>query len=327
MELHENRTELERLLADVWNYEDGGPKNTGLRKGLFAVILAGAVLWTSSPSDVLAPVATTLALAPEMTQVDKVSSQNLDEDLDYRIARQTKSLSGWRTFLEAHPNGPHAQAARAEIDRLQPAPPPQPIEVADRSPPSAASTQALVEAAQFPAPPAEPDAVENEPALPPEPVEIAQQAPPAAESTQTPVEAAHSPAPPTAPVAVEDELAPSTRSITEQPLPALVATQAPTEAAQPPAPTTAPVVAKDEPTAPSSAAGASDAVEASAPPPLLPRPREAAAAKSAEPTHHRHWRAEHRQAGQPNVFTILVAQLFHRHRERSDIGWRTFHPD
>ena len=111
MDLHENRTELERLLGDVWAYEDGSRRKTSLPKWLFAVTLTVAVLSTFSPSDVVAPVMTALAPALEKTAVDKVSSENLDEDLDYRIARQTQSLVGWRTFLDAHRNGPRALIA------------------------------------------------------------------------------------------------------------------------------------------------------------------------------------------------------------------------
>jgi hypothetical protein len=92
MDLHENRTELERLLGDVWAYEDGSRRKTSLPKWLFAVTLTGTVLCTFSPSDVVAPVMTALAPAPEKTAVEKLSSENLDEDLDYRIARQTQSL-------------------------------------------------------------------------------------------------------------------------------------------------------------------------------------------------------------------------------------------
>jgi hypothetical protein len=52
--------------------------------------------------------------------IDPVAAANLDEDLDYRIAQRMKSTEGWRAFLAAHPNGPHAQAARAELDQLAP---------------------------------------------------------------------------------------------------------------------------------------------------------------------------------------------------------------
>ena len=52
--------------------------------------------------------------------VDPVAAANLDEDLDYQIAQRMKSTEGWRSFLTAHPNGPHAQSARAELDKLVP---------------------------------------------------------------------------------------------------------------------------------------------------------------------------------------------------------------
>ena len=120
MELRENRTELERLLGDVWDYQDGGHEKTHLPKWLFALTLAVAVTCTSSPSDIVVPVMTALAPAPDKLSIDNVSSQNVAEDLDYRIARHTDSVAGWRAFLAAHPDGPHAQAARAEIDHPQP---------------------------------------------------------------------------------------------------------------------------------------------------------------------------------------------------------------
>ena len=44
MELRENRTELERLLGDVWDYQDGGHEKTHLPKWLFALTLAAAVI-------------------------------------------------------------------------------------------------------------------------------------------------------------------------------------------------------------------------------------------------------------------------------------------
>jgi hypothetical protein len=296
MELHENRTELERLLADVWNYEDGARRKTSLPKWLFAVTLTGGVLCTSSLSDLLAPITATFERAAEKTPVDKISSENLDEDLDYRVARQTKSLAGWRAFLEAHPDGPHSQAAQAEIERLLSTPTPQSVEVAEQSPPSSAATRTPTEAAQSPAPPEpSPVVVENEPAPPPEPVEVAERSPPSPAATQTPVEAAQAPA---APVVAENEPAPPPQ---------------PVVAESEPAPPPQPVVAESEPAPPPIPAVAPDTIAASAPLPPL-RPREVAVAKSEEPTHHRHWRAEHRQAGQPNVFAILVAQLFHRHR-------------
>jgi len=65
MEPRENRTELERLLGGVWDYEDVGDKKTSWPKWLFALTLTGAVICTFSPSDIVAPVMTALAPAPE----------------------------------------------------------------------------------------------------------------------------------------------------------------------------------------------------------------------------------------------------------------------
>jgi hypothetical protein len=303
IELHENRTELERLLADVWNYEDGGARKTGLPKWIFAVTLAGALLYTFSPSDVVAPVTTTFAPGAEKTPVDRVSSENLDEDLDYRIAGQTKSPAGWRAFLEAHPNGPHAQAARAEIDRL-PTTSPEPVESAEQSPPSAPAAQS----------PAASIIAENEPAQP-QPVEVAEQPLPVLAATQTPIEAAQPRAPsPTA----KNEPAPPPRSVVAagEFVPSPTATETPAEATQSPAPAAPTVMAENESASPSIPAVATDAI-----PPLPPlRPREVAVAKSDEPAHHGHSHAKHGQASRPNVLTILIAQLLHSHRQRADIG-------
>src|ERR1700751_5998468 len=61
-----------------------------------------------------------LSAKPEVggSPVDPIAAANVDEDLDFRIAQRTKSTEAWRSFLAAHPIGPHAQAARAELDRL-----------------------------------------------------------------------------------------------------------------------------------------------------------------------------------------------------------------
>src|ERR1700722_4491243 len=56
-----------------------------------------------------------------VSAVDPVAAANVDEDVDYRIAQRTKSTEGWRSFLAAHPDGPHAQSARAALDKLIPA--------------------------------------------------------------------------------------------------------------------------------------------------------------------------------------------------------------
>lgn len=272
MELRENRTELERLLGDVWDYQDGGHEKTHLPKWLFALTLVAAVMCTSSPSDIVVPVVTALAPAPEKLSIDNVSSQNVAEDLDYRIARHADSAAGWRAFLAAHPDGPHAQAARAEIDHPQPASSPQP----DRS---QEPTQMADDAAQETAPPSPSPVMVEEPAPPAPPVEVAEQSPPSSPATQPPVEAAPSP----------------------------------------PAPA---VMAEAEPAPPEPVAALADA-------PLPPsRPRVIAAAKPfeplepAEPAHRSHSRAVHHHADRPNALTILIAQLFHRHGQRQDIGWR-----
>ena len=307
MELRENRTELERLLGDVWDYEDVGDKRTSLPKWLFALTLTGAVICTFSPSDIVVPVLTAFAPAPERLSVDNVSSEKVGEDLDYRIAEHTQSLDGWRAFLEAHPNGPHAQAAWAEINRLPPAPSPQPEQ--SRAPTQTPDDTAHQTAA-LSAPPMMIE--EEEPAPPPQPVEVAEQSPPSPAATEAPVNAAQSPAPPAPPpVMAKEDPAPPAQPVeaAEQSPPSSAATPAPVEATQSPA---APaVMAEEEPAPPQeSAAVAADA-------PLPPsRPREIAAAKSAEPAYHSHSRAEHHQASRPNVFTILVAQLFHRPGQR-----------
>ena len=65
-------------------------------------------------------------VTPEAAPLDPVAVANVNEDLDYRIAEQTKSAEGWRSFLAAHPHGAHARAAQADLDRLEPPPAPTP---------------------------------------------------------------------------------------------------------------------------------------------------------------------------------------------------------
>jgi hypothetical protein len=66
-----------------------------------------------------------------VSAVDPVAAANVDEDVDYRIAQRTKSTEGWRSFLAAHPDGPHAQSA---LDKLIPAgTPPAPAAAAQAS--------------------------------------------------------------------------------------------------------------------------------------------------------------------------------------------------
>jgi hypothetical protein len=79
--------------------------------------------------------------------VDPIAAANVDEDLDYRIAERTKSADGWRSFLTAHPDGPHSQLARAELDKL--VPPERPVALA--------ALQASAGGAQTPLEPVHPD--------------------------------------------------------------------------------------------------------------------------------------------------------------------------
>jgi hypothetical protein len=83
----------------------------------------------------------------EVSAVDPIAAAKVDEDLDYRIAERTKSTEGWRAFLAAHPDGPHAQSARAELGKL--APPvtpaaPTAVEAPDRAPPESKSPSEVV---------------------------------------------------------------------------------------------------------------------------------------------------------------------------------------
>jgi hypothetical protein len=95
----------------------------------------------------------TRSLAPVPSQasdspVDPIAAANVNEDLDYRIAQRTKSADGWRSFLTAHPDGPHAQLARAELDKLVPS----------ERPAAPVALQASDRGAQTPGEAAHPDA-------------------------------------------------------------------------------------------------------------------------------------------------------------------------
>ena len=72
--------------------------------------------------DISVMISKSLAAKPQavVPAVDPIAAAKVDEDLDYRIAERTKSTEGWRAFLAAHPDGPHAQSARAELDKLAP---------------------------------------------------------------------------------------------------------------------------------------------------------------------------------------------------------------
>jgi hypothetical protein len=71
---------------------------------------------------------------PEAAPIDAVASRKVDEDLDYRIAEQTKSIDGWRAFLAEHPEGAHAPAAHAAMDKLRAPPEPPAAQVALNTP-------------------------------------------------------------------------------------------------------------------------------------------------------------------------------------------------
>jgi hypothetical protein len=72
--------------------------------------------------DISVAISTSLAAKPQavVPAVDRITAAKVDEDLDYRIAERTKSIEGWRAFQAAYPDGPHAQSARAELDKLAP---------------------------------------------------------------------------------------------------------------------------------------------------------------------------------------------------------------
>ena len=104
-----------------------------IRKYAFQLALALAVIYVYAPlsleyvaklrwlDDIKVIVNKSLAPAtPEagVSPVDPIVAANVDEDLDYRIAQRMKSTEGWRSFLAAHPAGPHAQSARSELDKL-----------------------------------------------------------------------------------------------------------------------------------------------------------------------------------------------------------------
>ena len=106
-----------------------------IRKYAFGLALAVAVIYVYAPlsledvaklrwlDDINVIVNKSLAPAkPEVrvSRVDPIAAANVDEDLDYRIAQRMKSTEGWRSFLAAHPAGPHAQSARSELDKLLP---------------------------------------------------------------------------------------------------------------------------------------------------------------------------------------------------------------
>ena len=114
-----------------------------IRKYAFVLALALAVTYVFAPLSLenvaklrwlddinvivnksLAPAKPKVGVSP----VDPIAAANVVEALDYRIAQRMKSTEGWRSFLAAHPAGPLALAARAEIDKLLPVEkPPAPV--------------------------------------------------------------------------------------------------------------------------------------------------------------------------------------------------------
>jgi hypothetical protein len=90
--------------------------------------------------------------------VDPIAAANVDEDLDYRIAQRKRSSEGWRAFLTAHPDGPHAQSARAELDMLAPSGAPPAPATAEAVDALAAAPKASPEVARLDGSPAQSEA-------------------------------------------------------------------------------------------------------------------------------------------------------------------------
>ena len=90
--------------------------------------------------------------------VDPIAAANVDEDLDYRIAQRKRSSEGWRAFLTAHPDGPHAQSARTELDMLAPSGTPPAPAIAQAVDAPAAATKASPEVARLDGSPAQSEA-------------------------------------------------------------------------------------------------------------------------------------------------------------------------
>jgi hypothetical protein len=119
-----------------------------IRKYAFALALAVAVIYAYAPLSLKGAaklqwfddvsVIINKALAPSKREVgvppvDPIAAANVDEDLDYLIAQRNKTAEGWRLFLAAHPDGPHAQFARVELGELVPREKPPAPEAAQAS--------------------------------------------------------------------------------------------------------------------------------------------------------------------------------------------------
>lgn len=103
-------------------------------------------------ADISVAISTSLAAKPQavVPAVDPIAAAKVDEDLDYRIAERTKSTEGWRAFLAAHPDGPHAQSARAELDKL--APPMTPAAPTAAQAPDTGAANTTISSANVPPP-------------------------------------------------------------------------------------------------------------------------------------------------------------------------------
>jgi hypothetical protein len=156
--------------------EAGGAKGGRvgiIRKYAFGLALALAVIYAYAPlsledfakprwlDDISVIVNESLLPAkPEVrvSRIDPIAAANVDEDLDYRIAQRRKSTEGWRSFLAAHPAGPHAQSARSELDKLLPVERPHAPAVAQASDGGSSDTKAPSDPAS-PAQPSPPSGV------------------------------------------------------------------------------------------------------------------------------------------------------------------------
>jgi hypothetical protein len=126
---------------------------------LALAIAIGVYLYLSlSDEDVIsvpseAPV-DSIATAP-VAPVSEATQADIDHELvDYLAARQIGLLEGWRAFLTAHGSGPHAQLARAEVEKLLHAEKTPASAIAEVSHGASPDGQAGSEAAPPAAPPA-----------------------------------------------------------------------------------------------------------------------------------------------------------------------------
>jgi hypothetical protein len=96
------------------------------------------IRWLDDINVVISKVLAPATREVRVVSVYPVAAANLDDDLDYRIAQRMKSIEGWRSFLAVHPEGPRAQSARAELDKLvgaQTAPAPELVQASNNGSP------------------------------------------------------------------------------------------------------------------------------------------------------------------------------------------------